>query len=196
MWLSCVPIGLSTTEVPILKNENLLIVLSILVLAILLMNIFGGPKDPNLRTLKYSDFTYQVRSGNITTATIIGNTSIKGTFLDGNPYQLNIPPHNPGLIDLLRKYEVQIHYVPEPGTPWYVSLLIHWGPFIFIFVIWLLLMKRMQGPAGRLFSLGKSRAQRADPTKRRITFKDVAGVEESKEELVEIIDFFERSCEI
>ncbi|MBF0279879.1 MAG: ATP-dependent zinc metalloprotease FtsH [SAR324 cluster bacterium] len=172
-----------------MKSENVLIIFSIIVLAVLLMNIFSTTEDTTTQTLKYSDFVHQVRQGNVVTSKIIGNVAIEGQFLDGQTYHTNIPAQNPNLVDLLRKHEVQISSIPEAGMPWYISLLIHWGPFIFIFVIWLLLMKRMQGPASRLFSLGKSRAQRIDPTKRKVTFQDVAGVEESKEELVEIIEF-------
>lgn len=173
-----------------LKSENVLIIFSVLVLAVLLMNIFSNTENNPVESLKYSDFIRQVREGNVISAQIIGNVSIEGKFLDGKVYQTNIPPNDPKLVDLLRTHGVQISSVPESGMPWYVSLLIHWGPFIFIFFIWILLMRRMQGgPAGKLFSLGKSRAQRIDPSKRRITFEDVAGVEESKEELVEIIEF-------
>ena len=172
-----------------MKSENVLIIFSILVLAVLLMNIFSNSQSSDVRSLKYSDFVHQVREGNVVTATIIGNSSIEGEYLDGSIYQTNIPPHNPNLVNLLREHKVQVSSVPEAGIPWYLNLLIHWGPLIFIFAIWILLMRRMQGPAGRLFSLGKSRAQRIDPSKRKITFQDVAGVEESKDELVEIIDF-------
>ncbi len=172
-----------------MKNENLLIIFSILVLAVLLMNIFSSPVESPKETLIYSQFAYQVRQGQVSTANIIGETSIEGTFLDGRQFQTNIPPNNPNLVEMLRQNDVQISYSPESGTPWYVTLLVHWGPFIFIFVIWILLMKRMQGPAGRLFSLGKSKAQRVDPTKKRITFQDIAGVQECKDELVEIIEY-------
>ena len=172
-----------------MKSENVLIIFSIIVLAVLLMNIFSNTENADTQTLKYSDFIHQVRQGNVVTAEIIGNVSVEGRFLDGQAYHTNIPPQNPNLVNLLRNHQVQISSVPEAGMPWYISLLIHWGPFIFIFVIWILLMRRMQGPAGRLFSLGKSRANRIDPAQRKITFQDVAGVEESKEELVEIIEF-------
>ena len=94
------------------------------------------------------------------------------------------------LVDFLRHFQVQINYTPEQGLPWYLNLLIHWGPFLLIFGIWIFLMRRMQGMgAGRLFSLGRSRAQKMDPDKMKITFKDVAGVEEAKADLAETIEF-------
>ena len=139
-----------------MKSENVLIIFSILVLAVLLMNIFSSSGGSDAQSLNYSDFVNQVREGNIVTATIIGNTSIEGNNLDGSMYQTNIPPQNPNLVNMLREHKVQVSSVPEAGMPWYLSLLIHWGPFIFIFAIWILLMRRMQGPAGRLFHWEKA----------------------------------------
>ncbi|MEC7541152.1 MAG: ATP-dependent zinc metalloprotease FtsH, partial [SAR324 cluster bacterium] len=110
--------------------------------------------------------------------------------LDGTPYRTYIPENDTKLVDFLRHFQVQINYTPEQGLPWYLNLLIHWGPFLLIFGIWIFLMRRMQGMgAGRLFSLGRSRAQKMDPDKMKITFKDVAGVEEAKSDLAETIEF-------
>ena len=106
------------------------------------------------------------------------------------PYRTYIPENDTKLVDFLRHFQVQINYTPEQGLPWYLNLLIHWGPFLLIFGIWIFLMRRMQGMgAGRLFSLGRSRAQKMDPDKMKITFKDVAGVEEAKSDLAETIEF-------
>lgn len=174
------------------KNENVLIFLSILVLAILFMNMFSSPQSVNNQEIIYSEFVYKVRSGEVLSAQIIGDSTAEGFFADGTPYRTILPPSYPGLVEFLRKNQVQISYVPEEGTPWYISILIHWGPFIFIFLIWIYLMRRMQGGgggAGRLFSLGKSRANRVDPNEHGITFKDVAGIEEAKDDLQEIIEF-------
>ncbi|MCH2290384.1 MAG: ATP-dependent zinc metalloprotease FtsH, partial [SAR324 cluster bacterium] len=114
----------------------------------------------------------------------------EGFALDGTPYRTYIPENDTKLVDFLRHFQVQINYTPEQGLPWYLNLLIHWGPFLLIFGIWIFLMRRMQGMgAGRLFSLGRSRAQKMDPDKMKITFKDVAGVEEAKSDLAETIEF-------
>ena len=174
------------------KKENVLILLSLLVLAFFLINMFsgGGRGRQQSRELIYSDFKNLVAAGEISNAQFVGDTRIEGFTLDGTPYRTYIPENDTKLVDFLRHFQVQINYTPEQGLPWYLNLLIHWGPFLLIFGIWIFLMRRMQGMgAGRLFSLGRSRAQKMDPDKMKITFKDVAGVEEAKSDLAETIEF-------
>jgi cell division protease FtsH len=174
------------------KNENVLIILSILILAIFMVNTFGGDsrRQQASNELIYSDFVNRVQAGDVASAQFVGDTTIEGVTNDGMPYRTFIPENDQGLIDLMRSRDVQINYVPEPATPWYLNILIHWGPFILIFGIWIFLMRRMQGGgAGKLFSLGKNKAQRIEPDQHRTTFQDVAGADEAKEELKETIDF-------
>ena len=174
------------------KKENVLILLSLLVLAFFLVNMFsgGGQGRQQSKELIYSDFKNLVAGGEISNAQFVGDTLIEGFTLDGTPYRTYIPENDSKLVDFLRHFQVQINYTPEQGLPWYLNLLIHWGPFLLIFGIWIFLMRRMQGMgAGRLFSLGRSRAQKMDPDKMKITFKDVAGVEEAKADLAETIEF-------
>ncbi|MGA1165215.1 MAG: ATP-dependent zinc metalloprotease FtsH, partial [bacterium] len=125
----------------------------------------------------------------IASAQFIGDTVVEGFTNDGMAYRTFVPPNDVGLTELLREKDVQLNYLPEPETPWYLNVLIHWGPFILIFAIWIFLMRRMQGGAGKLFSLGRSRAQRIEPDQHQVTFQDVAGADEAKEELKETIDF-------
>ena len=174
------------------KKENVLILLSLLVLAFFLVNMFsgGGQGRQQSKELIYSDFKNLVAGGEISNAQFVGDTLIEGFTLDGTPYRTYIPENDSKLVDFLRHFQVQINYTPEQGLPWYLNLLIHWGPFLLIFGIWIFLMRRMQGMgAGKLFSLGRSRAQKMDPDKMKITFKDVAGVEEAKADLEEPIEF-------
>ena len=174
------------------KKENVLILLSLLVLAFFLVNMFsgGGKGSQQSKELIYSDFKNLVAGGEISNAQFVGDTLIEGFTLDGTPYRTYIPENDSKLVDFLRHFQVQINYTPEQGLPWYLNLLIHWGPFLLIFGIWIFLMRRMQGMgAGKLFSLGRSRAQKMDPDKMKITFKDVAGVEEAKADLEETIEF-------
>ncbi len=174
------------------KNENILIVLSLLVLAFFLLNMFSGGgagRQPG-RELIYSDFKNMVAGGEVISAQFVGDDKIEGFTQDGMAYRTYVPSNDPSLIDFLRHFQVQINYIPEQGMPWYLNLLIHWGPFLLIFGIWIFLMRRMQGfSGGRIFSLGRNRARRTEPEKMEITFKDVAGVEEAKEDLEETIEF-------
>ncbi len=178
------------------KNEKLLIILSVVVLAVFLVNMFSGNQSANDNTriseLIYTDFKHEVATGSILSAQFVGDAKIEGFADSGQAYRTYIPPNDPGLIDLLRRNQVQINYIPEPGLPWYLELVIHWGPFLLIFGIWIFLMRRMQGGlggAGKLFTLGRSRANKIEPDQLGITFANVAGVEEAKAELEETIEF-------
>ena len=173
------------------KNENILIILSILILAIFMVNTFGGDsrREQNMNEMIYSDFIARANMGDIASAQFIGDTVVEGFTNDGMAYRTFVPPNDVGLTELLREKDVQLNYLPEPETPWYLNVLIHWGPFILIFAIWIFLLRRMQGGAGKLFSLGRSRAQRIEPDQHQVTFQDVAGADEAKEELKETIDF-------
>ena len=178
------------------KNEKLLIILSVVVLAVFLVNMFSGNQSANDNTriseLIYTDFKHEVAAGSILSAQFVGDAKIEGFADSGQAYRTYIPLNDPGLIDLLRRNQVQINYIPEPGLPWYLELVIHWGPFLLIFGIWIFLMRRMQGGlggAGKLFTLGRSRANKIEPDQLGITFANVAGVEEAKTELEETIEF-------
>ena len=173
------------------KNENILIILSILILAIFMVNTFGGDsrREQNMNEMIYSDFIARANMGDIASAQFIGDSVVEGFTNDGMAYRTFVPPNDVGLTELLREKDVQLNYLPKPETPWYLNVLIHWGPFILIFAIWIFLMRRMQGGAGKLFSLGRSRAQRIEPDQHQVTFQDVAGADEAKEELKETIDF-------
>ena len=129
------------------KKENVLILLSLLVLAFFLINMFsgGGRGRQQSRELIYSDFKNLVAAGEISNAQFVGDTRIEGFTLDGTPYRTYIPENDTKLVDFLRHFQVQINYTPEQGLPWYLNLLIHWGPFLLIFGIWIFLMRRMQG---------------------------------------------------
>ena len=179
-----------------MKRENVLIILSMLVLAFFLAKMFDSGKmsSGNRRSqeLIYSDFKALVASGEIANAQIVGDSLIEGFTQDGLGFRTYIPAEDPSVIDYLRLYQIPINYIPEKSMPWYLNILINWGPFLLIFGIWLVLMRRMQGGAGGgggLFSIGRSRAKKVEPSEMKITFNDVAGVEEAKDDLGETVEF-------
>tara|TARA_B100000408_G_scaffold137491_1_gene129136 strand:+ start:626 stop:2464 length:1839 start_codon:yes stop_codon:yes gene_type:complete len=179
-----------------MKRENVLIILSMLVLAFFLAKMFDSGKmsSGNRRSQEmiYSDFKALVASGEIANAQIVGDSLIEGFTQDGLGFRTYIPAEDPSVIDYLRLYQIPINYVPEKSMPWYLNILINWGPFLLIFGIWLVLMRRMQGGAGGgggLFSIGRSRAKKVEPSEMKITFNDVAGVEEAKDDLGETVEF-------
>ena len=168
------------------RNKNFIIGLVIIVVAVLIMQVLTKKQSAPPEIL-YSDFLQSVQQGQVMNVAITGSR-INGQRIDGSNFSLTAP-RDPGLISVLRKNNVNITVQPDSGSPWYVTIFLHWGPFILIIAVWVFLLRRMQGGGNRLFSLGKSRARRVDEKGRRHTFADVAGVEEAKEDLVEIIDF-------
>ena len=178
-----------------MKRENVLIILSLLVLAFFLAKLFdsGNMTSGNRRSqeLIYSDFKALVASGEIANAQIVGDSLIEGFTQEGLGFRTYVPVDDPSVIDYLRLYQIPINYVPEKSMPWYLNILINWGPFLLIFGIWLVLMRRMQSGSGGggLFSIGRSRAKKIEPSEMKITFNDVAGVEEAKDDLGETVEF-------
>jgi cell division protease FtsH len=168
------------------RNKNFLIGLVVFVVAVVILNILTSTK-PSPKEIIYSDFLARIQANQVASVVISGSR-IEAELTDGGMVATQAPK-DPGLIPSLEKANAKITVRPDSGTPWYMSLLLHWGPFILIIGVWVYLMRRMQGGGNRLFSLGKSRARRIDEKTKRTTFADVAGVEEAKEDLVEIIEF-------
>ena len=168
------------------RNKNFLIGLVVIVIAIVVMNVISTRQQAP-REVPYSEFLQRVRAGQVVSVVVAGSR-INGEQADGTRFATTAPK-DPKLVERLQRNNVNINIRPDSGTPWYLSILLHWAPFLLIIGVWIFLMRRMQGGGNRLFSLGKSRAHRADDTAKKTTFADVAGVEEAKEDLVEIIDF-------
>ena len=134
-----------------------------------------------------------MEAGQIRSVTIQGR-DIRGEFSDrsdlgaGTRFR-TITPEDPGLMPLLRKYKVRILVKPEDESPW-VSMIISWLPMLLLIGVWIFFMRQMQMGGGKAMSFGKSRARlQTEPGGKRITFEDVAGIDEAKEELAEIIEF-------
>jgi len=102
---------------------------------------------------------------------------------------LVIVPDDPGLMEIIRNSKIIIEAEPPAQMSWWLNLLINWFPFILLIGAWLYILQKMQGGGAKALSFGKSRARMVDPTEKRIMFKDVAGVNEAKEDLLEVVDF-------
>jgi cell division protease FtsH len=167
------------------KNLALWLVIGLVLIA--LFNIFNQPLTTQSEVV-FSDFMDQVEQGQVTEVMIRGD-SIIGKYMDGESFQTTAPPKDPNLIKSLRDKSVRIVVVPPEQTSWYMSILISWFPMILLLGIWIFFMRQMQSGGGKAMSFGKSRARLLNDTKNKTTFKDVAGVDEAKEELHEIIEF-------
>ena len=166
------------------KNLALWLVIGIVLIA--LFNIFNKPIIIQSEVI-FSDFMDQVEQGQVNEVMIRGD-NITGKYIDDQAFETTAPPKYPDLIKALRDKNVRIVVVAQEQTSWYMSVLISWFPMLLLLGIWMFFMRQMQVGGGKALSFGKSRA-RLNETKNKTTFKDVAGVDEAKEELHEIIEF-------
>jgi cell division protease FtsH len=153
---------------------------------ILLFNLFNKPQLQHV-DISYSDFVNSVQSGAITKVTIEGD-QITGTLRGGNDFK-TVTPDDSELIPMLRKNGVDISVKEKEDTPWYVTILVSWFPMLLLIGVWIFFMRQMQGGGRGALSFGKTRARLMEKGETKVTFRDVAGIEEAKEELSEIIDF-------
>jgi cell division protease FtsH len=169
---------------PFYKNLALWLVISLMV--ILLFNMFNHPTQTKQQT-SYSDFLSAVAQGDVSKVIIQGN-NISGNYKDGTSFR-TFAPTDPNMIRDLRDKGVQISAKPVDDNPWYMTILISWFPILLIIAVWMFFMRQMQAGGGKAMSFGKSRARLVSDSARKVTFADVAGIEEAKEELEEIIEF-------
>ena len=153
---------------------------------ILLFNLFNKPQLQHT-DISYSDFVNSVESGAISKVTIEGD-EITGAIRGGNDFR-TVTPDDSELIPMLRKNGVNISVKQKEDTPWYVTILVSWFPMLLLIGVWIFFMRQMQGGGRGAMSFGKTRARLMEKGETNVTFKDVAGIEEAKEELSEIIDF-------
>lgn len=168
--------------------KNLALWLVIALMMVLVFNLFNTSAQINEK-LTYSEFLDSVADSKIKKVTIKEN-KITGEYADNNTRFETYAPSDVNLIKELRDSDVDITATPPDTTPWYLQLLISWLPIILLIAIWIFFMRQMQGGSGsKAFSFGKSRAKLLNQDNLKVTFKDVAGIEEAKEELTEIVEF-------
>ncbi|MEZ2147348.1 MULTISPECIES: ATP-dependent zinc metalloprotease FtsH [Bradyrhizobium] len=170
-----------------LRNFALWVIIVLLLLA--LFTLFQNPgQRASSQDIAFSQLLSEVDRGNVRDVVIQG-PDIHGTFTNGSSFQ-TYAPNDPTLVKRLYDSKVQITAKP-PGdnVPWFVSLLVSWLPFIALIGVWIFLSRQMQGGAGKAMGFGKSRAKMLTEAHGRVTFEDVAGVDEAKQDLQEIVEF-------
>ncbi|MEP7270212.1 MAG: ATP-dependent zinc metalloprotease FtsH [Acidobacteriota bacterium] len=158
--------------------------------AILLYKVFNNTGGNQPAELSYSDLVNKVAAHEVDKATIEPN-KVSGQLKTGAKYVAKIPGEFVArdLADLMNKNGVRVEFEPSSTGGFWLSLLAASAPFIFIFAFWIFMMRQMQNGGNKALSFGKSRAKLLSNQQKRVTFKDVAGVEEAKDELQEIIEF-------
>ena len=169
-----------------MKNLMMWGIIALLVLG--LFNLFQNPNNSSSRDLPFSTFITEVDKGNVTSVDIRGN-DVTGTFSNGTRFK-TYSPNYPDLVQKLTDKGVAITAGPsEDSMPSFFGVLLSWFPMLLLIGVWIFFMRQMQGGKGGAMGFGKSKAKLMNEIKGRVTFKDVAGVEEAKEELEEIVEF-------
>lgn len=166
--------------------KNLAIWLVISVMMILLFNLFNQPRISSEKII-FSEFLSALDRGEIKEVTIQGH-NISGRFANRKEFK-TYAPNYPELIKILREKEVKITAKPEEESPWYMTLLVSWFPMLLLIGFWVFFMRQMQAGGTKAMSFGKARVKLLNERHQKVTFMDVAGIDESKEELQEIIEF-------
>jgi cell division protease FtsH len=172
-------------------NNNIKSIAIWLAVGLFMMTIFnqfsGSTRYEN--KLVYSEFMAQVKSGSISKVDIDGN-NLTGITSDGKKFS-TYAPTDPYLVSDLLKYNVVVDAKPAKQQSLFMSIFISWFPMILLVGVWIFFMRQMQGgnKGGGPFSFGKSKARQLDQTTNKTTFKDVAGCDEAKEEVHELVEF-------
>jgi len=169
------------------RNIALWAIIGLLVVALVMLFQQPGQRTP-IRDISFSELLTQIDSGRVHDVTIAGN-EITGHFSDNRPFS-TYAPNDPSLVQRLTAKNVAISArPPADGNSWLMTLLINGLPLIAFLGVWIFLSRQMQGAGGRALGFGKSKAKLLTETQGRVTFEDVAGVDEAKEDLQEIVEF-------
>ena len=161
-----------------------------LVIALILMTVFNqfGSRPTGQAQVEYSQFIEEVRQGQVAKVTIEGQV-LKGVRADGRRFT-TYAPSDPWLVSDLLKNGVVVEAKPEEQPSMLMSIFISWFPMLLLIGVWIFFMRQMQGGGrGGAFSFGKSRARMLDESSNTVTFADVAGCDEAKEEVAELVEF-------
>ncbi len=152
----------------------------------MIYHLFNQPKTAQMDVI-YSDFLSYVDKSQVTEVTIQGD-NISGRLSSGKAFK-TYAPKDAGVIALLKEKGVRISAKPVEDSPWYMTILVSWLPMLLLIGVWIFFMRQMQGGGGKAMAFGKSRARLVTDKSKKVTFADVAGIEEAKAELQEVIDF-------
>ena len=167
-------------------QKNIALVLTVLLVSLLVWQLFNQPKTAT-KELIYSEMIAHLDKGEISEVTIQGD-NISGKLTNGSDFK-TYTPKDDKLVTQFREKNVKITAKPQDDSPWYMTLLVSWFPMLLLIGVWIFFMRQMQSGGGKAMAFGKSRARLITDKSKKVTFADVAGIDEAKAELEEVIDF-------
>lgn len=172
-----------------MNNKRNILVWAVILTALMLgFDYFSANSNTSDSNLSFSDFLRKVEENQVTDVLIQGK-SISGHLADGKVFTTYSPDY-PNLVDNLKQYDVTIKAEPAEGKgSGFLSILVYWLPTILWIGVWIFFMRQMQGGAGKAMGFGKSKAKLMGEKLEKVTFKDVAGIDEARSELEEIVEF-------
>ena len=163
-----------------------------LIVAIVLVSVFSnfGPRQSVTEKVSYSQFLKEIDQGQVNSVTIEDDKIIKGVTKNNHRFVTYMPVHDSALLGELLKYGVNVNGQEKQQESFLLHLFINWFPMLLLIGVWVFFMRQMQGGGGRgAMSFGRSRARLLGEDQVKVTFADVAGVDEAKEEVKELVDF-------
>ncbi len=167
-------------------NKGIFVWLFIILLILFLFNIYHR-RPKQYENVAFSDFVESVNSDQVAAVTIQGK-NISGAYKDGREFK-TFAADDPELVKLMRQHRVKIQAKPDDESGIWQSIFVSWFPMLLLIGVWIFFMRQMQAGGGKALAFGKSKARMATGKENRVTFQDVAGIEEAKGELEEIIEF-------
>jgi cell division protease FtsH len=167
-------------------NRGIFVWLFVILLVLFLFNVYQKPKK-NYENVPFSDFAESVTAGKVQSVVIQGK-NITGVYQDGREFK-SYAPDDPDLVKALREHKVRIQAKPDDDGGMWQSILVSWFPMLLLIGVWIFFMRQMQAGGGKALAFGKSKARMMTGKEIKVTFQDVAGIDEAKVELEEIIEF-------
>jgi len=167
-------------------SKNLLLWATISIVLIMLFNMFNQPQEQKER-LTYTELLDRIEQGEVMAVKIKGQ-EVSGVTFDEQRF-ISYHPEDPNFVDMLLRNNVQVEAEPEDERSMLMTVFISWFPILLLIAVWIFFMRQMQGGGGKAMSFGKSKAKLVAQEDSKVKFSDVAGVDEAKDELTEVVDF-------